>query len=189
MIEEALAGWPVELHPGLRRLLVYWNDRRGERAYPSRADIDPIALKNLLPHVLLLDACPDEDMARFRLAGEAVNTFYGFNVRGMTWGDVRARILREGGTFKAATVNIQYRRVAEGGVGAYRQGISIRKGASHLYYARILLPLSDDGLHVDAMIGASYSNQDKRNLLGQLPDVEFLFSLDGFAPLDPGPSS
>ncbi len=47
-------------------------------------------------------------MARFRLAGEAVNTFYGFNVRGMTWGDVRARILREGGTFKAATVNIQY---------------------------------------------------------------------------------
>ena len=88
----SFAGWPVELLPGHRSLIEYWDALRGKRAYPSRSDVDPAAIRQLLPYTLLLDADPDEGKARFRLAGEAVNTFYGFNVRGMTWAEVRARV-------------------------------------------------------------------------------------------------
>lgn len=180
----SLAGWPVELLPGHRSLIDYWDALRGTQTYPSRSDVDPTAIRQLLPYTLLLDADPDEGKARFRLAGEAVNTFYGFNVRGMTWAEVRARVQAEGGTFTTSLVNLQYRRVAQGGVGAYRQGVSIRAGASYLHYARILLPLSDDDARVDAMIGVSYSNQEKRNVAEALTNIDFLFSTDTFALVD-----
>lgn len=183
-VTTALADWPVAVHPGLIAFLDYWNDKRGGRTYPTRAEILPFEIPQLLPYVMLMDACPNEAEARFRLAGESVNRFYGFNVRGLTWGEVRARILADGGTPSVGSVNRQYGRVASGGVGAYRQGVSIRRTTSHLFYARILLPLSDDGLHVDAMIGASFSNQEREKVPGTLPDVEFVFRLDTFAMIE-----
>lgn len=183
-IADAVASWPVAVHPGLVEMLAYWHDKRGRRTYPTRGEIAPFEIPQLLPYVLLLDAREDEAEARFRLAGESVNRFYGFNVRGLTWGEVRARILADGGTPSVGSVNRQYRRVATGGVGAYRQGVSIRRNTSYLYYARALLPLSDDGVRVDAMIGASFSNQEKGKVLDTLPDVEFLFHVDSFARVD-----
>jgi hypothetical protein len=38
-----------------RRLYDYWHEKRGTRAMPSRADIDPLELKGVLGWVLLLD--------------------------------------------------------------------------------------------------------------------------------------
>lgn len=181
VVAKALGDWPVAAHPGLIALLDYWNGKRGGRTYPTRAEMVPFEIPQLLPYVMLMDACENEAEARFRLAGESVNRFYGFNVRGLTWGEIRSRILADGGTPSVGSVNRQYRRVAAGGVGAYRQGVSIRHSTSHLYYARILLPLSDDGIHVDAMIGASFSNQEREKVPGTLPDVEFVFRLDTFA--------
>jgi hypothetical protein len=52
----------------------YWNARRGDRPMPARADIDPAAIKALLPHLILMDvlraAKPDWPLDfRYRLLG------------------------------------------------------------------------------------------------------------------------
>ncbi len=70
-VAKAVVDLPVAVHPGLIALLDYWNDKRGGRTYPIRAEIAPFEIPQLLPYVMLLDACADE--ARFRLARESVN--------------------------------------------------------------------------------------------------------------------
>jgi hypothetical protein len=59
----------------------YWGRLRGGRKAPDQADIDPRALKNLLPFVFLLDARPPEDPV-FRLAGTSLCQRYGGELRG-----------------------------------------------------------------------------------------------------------
>ena len=39
-------------------LLDWWHGKRGERAMPSRAELDPIELKAILPNLLLIDVAP-----------------------------------------------------------------------------------------------------------------------------------
>lgn len=52
----------------------YWNACRGDRAMPSRADIDPAAIKPLLPNLILMDVLRDAKPGwpldfRYRLLG------------------------------------------------------------------------------------------------------------------------
>src|ERR1700758_3005731 len=56
-----------------RVLLAYWEDRCGEREAPRREDIDPIDIRQILPHVMLWDAEPDGGY-RCRVAGTAIDT-------------------------------------------------------------------------------------------------------------------
>jgi hypothetical protein len=55
----------------------YWNSRRGSRAMPARADLDPAEMKAILPHIVLTDVLRDESPDwpldfRYRLLGTAV---------------------------------------------------------------------------------------------------------------------
>jgi hypothetical protein len=69
-------------HPLLAELLGLWRGWCGERAAPERDDIDPLALRKLLPHVVLLDVLDDD--YRFRLVGETVNERYRHQPKGRT---------------------------------------------------------------------------------------------------------
>src|SRR5260221_5837990 len=72
-------------HPVLHELYQYWAGRRGDRAMPARADIDPIALKPILPYLLLIDVEPAPLRFRFRLAGTfAYEAREGLAVRELT---------------------------------------------------------------------------------------------------------
>ena len=42
-------------HPDLRTLYDYWNERRRERRWPARADINPVDLKFALGNLSLID--------------------------------------------------------------------------------------------------------------------------------------
>ncbi|MDH3233744.1 MAG: PAS domain-containing protein [Alphaproteobacteria bacterium] len=55
--------------PILRQALAYWNDKRGARAMPARADIDPMEIIQILPHVILLDVLREPLDFRYRLIG------------------------------------------------------------------------------------------------------------------------
>ena len=68
--------------PQLGRLLSLWCGWRGERATPEREDLDPLALRGLLPNIVLLDVLDDD--FRFRLVGEAVNERYRHQPKGRT---------------------------------------------------------------------------------------------------------
>jgi hypothetical protein len=64
------------LHSGFHRKLVdtvaYWHSLHLRGRPPYRADIDPAAMRALLPCVALLDDAGPEGAARWRLAGTAV---------------------------------------------------------------------------------------------------------------------
>ena len=45
-------------HPSNRELFEYWNERRGTRLAPERADIDPAAIRKVLGDTFVLEAVP-----------------------------------------------------------------------------------------------------------------------------------
>lgn len=76
----------------------YWTQIRQGRATPDQADIDPKALKRLLPFVFLLDMREDGSFI-YRLAGTALCERYGGELRGKDflghWDDISSASLRK----------------------------------------------------------------------------------------------
>ena len=64
-----------------RLLFSHWDRLRGERAAPSRGDIDPAHLRNLLADVFMLDAQPWRE-GRIRLAGTRICALFGHELKG-----------------------------------------------------------------------------------------------------------
>ena len=72
-------------HLNTELLIDYWRDRRGERALPARADIDPADFYSLTPQAFIL--AREEGEFRFRLAGEAVIDLVGRPLRDQPMAD------------------------------------------------------------------------------------------------------
>jgi hypothetical protein len=68
-------------HSSIRDLYGYWNQRRGMRAAPERADIDPTAIPRLLADTFLLGA-DDKGGLVFRLAGTRVCALFCRELKG-----------------------------------------------------------------------------------------------------------
>ena len=56
----------------VRQLHAYWEQVRGPRLMPVRADIDPAAIKPLLPYIVIAEVFHDPLRVRYRLVGTAV---------------------------------------------------------------------------------------------------------------------
>jgi hypothetical protein len=67
-------------HPFNHQLYAYWTERRGERAAPERADIDPGAIRRILGDSFVLSREAGED--RFRVAGTRLCALFGRELRG-----------------------------------------------------------------------------------------------------------
>ena len=61
----------------VRRMADYLARKRGERAMPSRADIDPTEIREFLPYVVLVDIERDPLRVYYRLVGTQIAAFYG----------------------------------------------------------------------------------------------------------------
>lgn len=68
-------------HRNSHLLVGYWSRLRTGREAPDQADIDPRALKRILPHVFILDF-RDCARPRYRLAGTALCDHFGLELRG-----------------------------------------------------------------------------------------------------------
>ena len=85
------AGNVLPNAPILRRLLAYWQSKCGpDGRLPSRADIDPLDLRSMLPNIYLIDVLPDGKF-RLRLLGEAHVAVYGHGLVGRIIDDDRDR--------------------------------------------------------------------------------------------------
>ena len=56
----------------VRQLHAHWEQVRGARLMPARADIDPSAIKPLLPNIVIAEVFHDPLRVRYRLVGTAV---------------------------------------------------------------------------------------------------------------------
>lgn len=138
-------------HKTLRGLIDYWLEKRGDRAMPSRADIDPVEIPWALSCIWLCDYRPAERRFRYRLAGEQINEFWGSAV---------------GGRYLDELVPGPCLAEVERCLSAVYEGPSVVHDFGRIYLEdevfatgeRIILPLSDDGKTVDGLLGASCRN-------------------------------
>jgi hypothetical protein len=132
----------------LQRLYDYWRSRCRDGALPSRRDIDPLDIPDLLANVFMLDVIGDAEDFVFRLAGSLVEEAFSMPLRGRSIAEIQ----------KAAGTPIpvaQHVEVARGGGPRYREGSMLVAGREHWRTHRLLLPLSSDGDRVDVLMGGA----------------------------------
>src|SRR3546814_21056572 len=66
----------------LLNLYDYWDGKRRGRAFPARADIDPLELGQMLPNLFLVDVLEDAPHFRYRLSGGHVDELPGQRLTG-----------------------------------------------------------------------------------------------------------
>ena len=69
-------------HKSSLALFGYWNRRRDSRAAPLRREIEPADIHTTLPNVFILE-CKSENHLSFRLAGTAICSMFGRELRDM----------------------------------------------------------------------------------------------------------
>lgn len=132
--------------------LAYWNRLRAGRRFPTRRDIDPIALKRFLPWLHMYDLW-ENDAFRVRLLGSEIVRLAGGDLTGATGGpgDGDPKIDR------AAAVLAE---VAHGGAPVLTSvEASALPGAWHTQLDTLWLPLSEDGTRVDTVLAATAAHE------------------------------
>lgn len=145
---EAGGGDALPNAPILRHLLAYWQSKCGpDGRLPSRADIDPLDLRGMLPNVYLIDVLPDGKF-RVRLLGEAHVAVYGPGLVGRIIDDIFP-------PHSAAEFNRLYAAVVK------RRSYLINRGQITWWQNRewvrfegLHAPLADDGTTIDCIFGA-----------------------------------
>jgi hypothetical protein len=141
----AAAFIAAPVHPVLRQLLAYWNDRRGARWAPTRADIRPADIKSLLPDVMMWNV--DDGAYTMRLVGEHIVRFVGSNNTGKS-------AVRDMPPASAASMLGVLNRVVDGRAPVFRLGKAYwLQEKSYRDFEACYLPLSSDGRTVDIILG------------------------------------
>ncbi|MFC3676050.1 PAS domain-containing protein [Ferrovibrio xuzhouensis] len=127
----------------LRRLYDYWLGKKGARAAPSREDIAPQEIADVLPWVFIMERVGDR--LRYRLVGDAFREIYGARLIGMFLDEIDLDHIT------AAYIG-EYDIASRGPVAVARQWKFVKTDGRHLEYERLILPLSADGRAVDRFL-------------------------------------
>lgn len=150
------AAAPLPEMPVLRELLRYWHSKCGadgmDVRLPGRADLDPLELRGLLPHIYLIDVVrqsgTDRLQFRIRLLGERHVEVYGLGLVGKVIDDVFPPAV-------AAEFNRLYAAVVGRRAPLINRGqVSWIRNKEWLHYEGLHAPLSSDGSTIDAIFGA-----------------------------------
>lgn len=126
--------------PLVHELHSYWETKRGGRAMPRKADIDPAEIKALLPYVLIGEFAGEPARLRYRLVGTEVVSVYGVDFTGRWLDELDFGEQVEGGWGR------QYRRVFESGRPIYGAARLFATSGMQMDYEFGLFPLSEDGV-------------------------------------------
>jgi hypothetical protein len=122
-------------HAASRELHAYWEERRGQRPAPERADIEPGAIRQTLSDTFMLALEDAENGCPFRLAGTRVCALFGRELKGESFADLWADPCR------AAIVDL-LAILREEGVGTVA-GVTAHNGeGSAIELELLLLPLA-----------------------------------------------
>jgi len=128
-----------------REVYDHWRTAAEGRPMPARADLDPSAIRHLLPGISILDVGERFDLLRYRLAGTRLHDIFSCEMTGQNLFDLRLGAKRR--YWRAA-----YRRVVEERMpmqGAVKGPIA---GREHIVLFWLRLPLSEDGETVSKIL-------------------------------------
>jgi len=132
--------------PRLRRLYEYWAAKKGDRRFPSRADIDPLEFGYVLGHILLLDVVHNPLRFRVRVHGTQMVMRVGYDMTGKFMDDL--------------PINDYRRYVRKRCEGLVRDGepLLVRHNRTlddrTRRYEAVWLPFSEDGQSVSMLLCA-----------------------------------
>ena len=131
----------------LRRLYGYWNEKRGNRRFPARRDVDPLDFAYVLGWVTLVDVTYNPVRFRFRLYGSELAHRIGIDLTG-TYADQHPN--RELGALlqrswqevvdRAEPICVRYDRIVDN----HKQP-----------WEALRMPMSSDGTTIDMLLAAS----------------------------------
>ncbi|MBM3545645.1 MAG: PAS domain-containing protein [Alphaproteobacteria bacterium] len=135
-------GFRVHIgHPALLRLYDYWISQRTGGAAPLRRNIDPVAIPQLLPNLIIAERTEDGDL-RYRLVGTRIVEAHGLDYTGWRLSDLT------GGDGLALAREL-YAPVMAEGLPVYSEGPFQWPGGEYRWTRRLHLPLSADGSAID----------------------------------------
>jgi hypothetical protein len=137
-------------HPTLAFLRDYWEKKRGDRAMPSRADINPTELREHLCWVIIMEVLPGIADFRYKLIGTLVSQYWLRDSTGKTV--VEAFSAESPGAAKG--VLAMFRKCARDKVIVRSWGSAGWLEGGFEDFDCIVLPLSDDGENVNMILHA-----------------------------------
>lgn len=135
----------------INRVVVWWFDKRGERQMPALSDINPVEISSALKQVWLCDRLPNSERFRYRITGEAINEFWGCNLSGKHLDEV-VPPERHASLAKKLRLTVQLPAIVYD-----RACLSLTEEVTK-NGERIILPLSDNGRTVNALLGVTHRN-------------------------------
>jgi hypothetical protein len=133
-------------HEVLKKLAAYWQSKKGRRRAPARADLDPVEIPALMPHILLIDVEAAPRRFRVRLMGTSVVNGLGRDLTGRYLDELTLNEIQR-------AMFAEYRHVAETGEPACATWEYTRDDGRHVHFERLVLPLSRDGTVIDMLLG------------------------------------
>jgi len=132
-------------HSSTRAVFAYWDERRGNRPAPTRANIDPVAIRHALGDTFMLSA-DFVDQLRFRLAGTRVCALFCREVKGEIVAELWAENSRKAIDEVLAIITTETEGVVAGLTGHAADGASAE-------LEMLLLPLALTGPGRTGLIG------------------------------------
>jgi len=131
-------------HRSIRELFDYWNERRGLKPAPERADIEPAAIRRVLADTFILAFEPERGHP-FRVAGTRLCALFGRELKNEAFLDLWSSASRE-------HVRDLLAIVADEGVGVVAGAVGASPADAALEL--VLLPLSHRGRTDARVLGA-----------------------------------
>ena len=136
------------VHPLLRQLYAYWDERRAGRTMPARADIDPVDFAYALGNVILVDVLRAPMRFRIRLHGTTLAERAGYELTGKMLDELPITDFRTLATQSFTTI-------ATTGRPFHSSRDRVLDG-HHRAYETLMLPLSEDGTAVNMLLVALF---------------------------------
>lgn len=131
-------------YPEIAEVLAYWRAKKGDREFPARSDIDPLEFPRALPRVMMAEVTYHPLEFRYRVAGTGLFAMHGQELTG--------KLARE---LQPPEFGALIQR-------HYSEAVARRAPLLHVIeltldylttsYARLILPLSNDGKVIDRLI-------------------------------------
>jgi hypothetical protein len=142
---------PAKLvNPVLVFLQNYWDQKRGARSTPSRADIKPAEMKQCLAWVVLVDVLPDFTDFRYRTIGTRVSGYFAPD----STGKLVSEAFQPNGEAAVNAMLAPYRKASRDKVVVHAWGAADWLGKAFLDFESLYLPLSDDDVTVNKVLSA-----------------------------------
>jgi hypothetical protein len=145
-VTRRLAGQRQIPHPSIRQLIEYWNERRGRRLAPERADIEPNDIRGVLADSFLLSFDPSRGH-RFRFAGTRICALFRRELKGEGFLDLWSAMNRN-------DMRALLAAVADRSVGVIATAAAMGAADERLTLYLLLLPLSNPAQTNACLLGA-----------------------------------